>query len=173
MAERDLVDDFVDSWRRELPEVVGPDLGLAKRVARLSVLLGDAADEALAEHGLTRAEYEILAGLRAQGRPYRRKPAELSKTLLLSTGGTSNVLQRLAASELVAREPDPDDRRSSWVRLTPRGVRLTEQLVRETTAAHADVLASLPEATKERLGDLLREVLLAVDPIHRRHRARY
>lgn len=119
--------------------MAGSDLELAKRVARLSAVLGHATEEALAEHGLTKAEYEILARLR---------------------------------SEPVTREPDPDDRRSSWVRLTPRGVRVTEQLVRDAVEAQADVLAPLPEATRKQLTDLLRDVLLAVDPAHRRRRRR-
>ncbi len=80
---------------------------------------------------------------------------------MLTTGGTSNILQRLVAAGLVEREPDPADGRSSWVRLTPLGVDKAEELSLATTEAHREH-ADVPEPAARALADLLRDVLLAL-----------
>ncbi|WP_267884976.1 MarR family transcriptional regulator [Kitasatospora phosalacinea] len=92
--------------------------------------------------GLTAAEYGVLAVLRRVGEPYRLKPTGLTSALLLSSGGTGNVLKRLGAAGLASREADAGDGCSSWVRLTPEGVRAAEAAVRAVTAAHAGIVAA-------------------------------
>jgi len=60
--------------------VVGVELALAKRAGRLSALLGERVNAELARMGLTKAEYEILAVLRASGAPYRLRPSDLASS---------------------------------------------------------------------------------------------
>ncbi len=160
----DVVDEIVAGWRAELPQVAELPLELAKRLGRLAGLIDVATSAELDRLGRTKAEYEVLARLRAAGRPYRRKPHELAQSLLLSSGGTTNVLHRLTAAGLVIREADASDRRSVWVRLTADGVRVAEDAVMAASAAQAAVLGALPEPTARALADLLRDVLHAVDP---------
>ncbi|NJC86618.1 MarR family transcriptional regulator [Planosporangium mesophilum] len=162
MARRDTVDDLVDAWRAELPAVAGPELELGKRAARLAALLGEATNAQLTRFGLTRAEYEVLAVLRAAGEPYRLRPTDLASRLLLSSGGTSNLLRRLTGAGLVAREADARDARSSWVRLTTSGVHIAEASVRAASSAQAALLHSVPEDTARAAIDALREVLVAL-----------
>ncbi|WP_051581199.1 MarR family winged helix-turn-helix transcriptional regulator [Pseudonocardia acaciae] len=168
----DVVDEIVGGWRTELPQVAGVPLELAKRAGRLAGLIDAAVVTELDRLGRTKAEYEVLSRLRLVGRPYRRKPHELASSLLLSSGGTTNVLHRLTAAGLVVREADPDDRRSVWVRLTPEGVRAAEETVLAANAAQSELLGRLPEATARALADLLRDVLAAIDPGGIRDRAR-
>lgn len=159
---RDLVDAIVDQWRAELPAVAGIELELSKRAGRLSALLGDAASAELARLGLTKAEYEVLAVLRSGGPPYRLRPTDLATRLTLSSGGTSNVLRRLTETELVEREVDPRDARSSWVQLAPAGVTLAEEAVLAATEAQAAALEKVPRETIEAATRALRELLLAL-----------
>jgi DNA-binding MarR family transcriptional regulator len=140
----DPVDDLLSAWRRELPDILGPTSELAKRILVLSGELSAATKRELPRFGLTVAEFDVLATLRRSGRPYRMKSNELSRALLLSTGGTSNVTNHLVAEELVVREQDPDDGRSTLIRLTPRGIALAEDAVRATSAAHAQIFATVP-----------------------------
>ncbi|WP_327085053.1 MarR family winged helix-turn-helix transcriptional regulator [Nonomuraea sp. NBC_01738] len=159
---RDTVDVIAEAWRKELPGVVGLELELGKRAARLSALLSERVEAELARLGLTKAEYEILAVLRATGEPYRLRPTELSQRLLLSSGGTSNLLRRLAAARLIDREPDPLDARSSWVSLTPQGVKDAEAAVKAASQAQAALLQAVPADTARAAIDALREVLIAL-----------
>lgn len=163
---RDVVDGILDAWRGQLPEVAGIELELSKRAGRLNALLTEAANAQLTRFGLTKAEYDVLAVLRSQGEPYRLRPTDLAARLLLSSGGTSNVLRRLAAEGLITREADPDDARSTWVQLTGEGVDTAEAAVLASTEAHRNLLKALPPKTARAAADVLREVLLALGDRH-------
>ena len=159
---KDAVDAVADSWERELPGLVGVELALAKRAGRVSALFGERVNAELARMGLTKAEYEILAVLRASGAPYRLRPSDLTNRLLLSSGGTSNLLRRLTAADLVEREPDPADARSSWVQLTAHGIKVAEDAVRAAIAAQAALLRPVPPEIVEAAVTALRDLLLAL-----------
>jgi DNA-binding MarR family transcriptional regulator len=86
----------------------------------------------------------------------------LAQRLVLTSGGISNVLRRLEAADLIERDPDPSDARSSWVRLSDRGVRSAEAAVRAASAAQAAALRDLPPETAQAAIDALRAVLIAL-----------
>ena len=135
----DRVDELVASWQAELPETVSATTELAKRIMLLAGELDEATRRELPAFGLTPAEFDVLMALRRSGPPYRMKPNELTRSLLMSSGGTSNVLNHLVAAGHVGREADPNDGRSTWVTLTERGVALAGEVVLVTTAAHDQV----------------------------------
>ncbi|MEV5708840.1 MarR family transcriptional regulator [Actinoallomurus sp. NPDC052274] len=162
MERPDRVDAMLAAWRAEDPGVATLTLELTKRVGRLAALCAEAAQRALEEFGVTYAEFDVLATLRRSGRPYRLKPGTLAESSMLTTGGTSNILQRLGAAGLVRREPDPDDRRSTWVCLTPEGLELTNRIVAATGREHEALFGGVTEETGRALADLLREVLLTL-----------
>jgi DNA-binding MarR family transcriptional regulator len=156
------VDDITDAWGRELPGVVGTELELSKRAARLAALLAAPVEAALARRGLTKTEYDVLAVLRSAGKPYRLRPSVLTQRLVLTSGGTSNVIRRLSAADLVERDPDPSDARSSWVQLTAHGVNVAEDLVRAASAAQAAALRDVPQDAIRAAIGALRDVLVAL-----------
>jgi len=167
----DPVDELLAAWRAELPEVLGPESELVKRVLLLGAAFGEATAAELPALGLTAAEFDVLATLRRAGPPYARQSGALTRALLLSTGGTSNVVHRLASRGLVERQPEPDDRRAVRVVLTGDGVQLAEKAVRANTAAHARVLATVPPEALQHAADALRAVT-AAEPWRRTHAAR-
>lgn len=163
MYEPDHVDEIIAAWRREMPEVAGLPLELAKRTALLSAAFDAVTAEELDKLGLTPADYGILATLRRVGAPHRLKPTDLTNALLLSSGGTSNIIKRLVAAGYVVRESDDRDGRSSWVRLTARGIEVTEEAVRLTTRAHERLVERIPEQTARLISELLRVALASVE----------
>ncbi|MEJ3658718.1 MarR family transcriptional regulator [Actinomycetes bacterium KLBMP 9759] len=158
----DPVDAIIAAWTAELPEVLGPESELVKRVLLLSGALGGATAAQLPRFGLTSAEFEVLVALRRSGAPYALKANEISRALLLSSGGTSNVVNRLVARRLAERRPDPDDGRGTRVALTPEGVELAERAVRATTRAHSEVLRGVPPEAISAAADALRAVFAAL-----------
>lgn len=159
---KDVVDTIAAVWARELAPVGGVQFELSKRAARLSALFSERVNAELAKLGLTKAEYEILAVLRAAGAPYRLRPSDLSGRLLLSSGGTSNLLRRLGDAGLVEREADTSDARSSWVRLSADGVGVAEKAVLAASSAQSALLASVPPERAEAANAALRELLIAL-----------
>lgn len=154
----DPVDELIATWRRELPEALGPTSELSKRIMLLGARLERATRELLPSLGLTIAGFDILVGLRRAGKPYRVKPGELAKTLLLSTGGTSNAVNQLESRGLVRRIADPGDARSTWIELTGEGVALAERAVVANTAAHAKVFEGVAAEDVEAAAGGLRRV---------------
>ncbi|WP_432882973.1 MarR family winged helix-turn-helix transcriptional regulator [Kribbella sp. CA-245084] len=152
----DPVDRLIASWWQELPEVLYPSSELAKRIMLLAGELNEATRRVLRDLGLTTAEFDVIVSLRRGGTPYRQKPSDLSRNLLLSSGGTSNVTNQLVRRGLVVREPDPDDGRGTQIRLTPEGVSLAERAVKASSAAHHELWADLPDGTVDQAAKALR-----------------
>ncbi|GAA0590954.1 MarR family transcriptional regulator [Kutzneria viridogrisea] len=159
----DRVEQLIAAWQSELPEVLGPGTELVKRVLVLAADLDAATRRELPAFDLTPAEYEVLVGLRRSGPPYRLKPGELGRALLLSSGGTSNIVNRLTARGLVTRESDPDDGRGTLICLTEQGGQLAEAAVKASSAAHEEVFADLPPEVLRTATEALREVFAVLD----------
>jgi DNA-binding MarR family transcriptional regulator len=157
----DPVDELMAAWRAELPDVLNHASELAKRIMVLGAALADATRRELPGIGLTVGEFDVLVALRRAGPPYRMKPSQLARSLMLSTGGTSNVTNRLVERHLVARKADPDDARGALLQLTPDGVALAERAVRVNSAAHAAVFDGVPVEVIDRAAAALREVTAA------------
>ena len=94
------------------------------------------------DHGLTIARYDVLAHLDMAGG--RLRLSELASSVMLSPSGLSKLLDRMEASELIEREPDPRDARSTYAVITARG----RELVTKARAGHHDLL-------RRRFGDAL------------------
>ncbi|MER6841102.1 MarR family winged helix-turn-helix transcriptional regulator [Streptomyces platensis] len=76
-----------------------------------------------------RADYEVLNALLSAGEPCEPRPMDLRERLLLTSGGTSNVLNRLVKAGLLTRQQGASDGRSNWVRLSDTGLHLAEDKV--------------------------------------------
>ncbi|MFJ8716167.1 MarR family winged helix-turn-helix transcriptional regulator [Streptomyces violaceus] len=157
----DPVDAWMDSWRTELPEVEHASSELTKRIMFLSAALDGVMRRELTELELTAAEFDVLVTLRRSGAPYRMKPNQLARSVMLTTGGTTNVAHRLVARGVVEREDDPEDARSNWLRLTADGVALAERAVLVNAAAHDALFEGVPTTVVEEATAALRDLFAA------------
>jgi DNA-binding MarR family transcriptional regulator len=82
------------------------------------------------DSGLTMPRYDVLMQLDMAGG--RLGLSELASTIVLSASGLSKLLDRMEASELIRREADPRDARSTFARITPRG----RSLVKKARLSH-------------------------------------
>lgn len=64
MRERDRVDEMIEGWRAELPEAATVQLEIVKRVSLLKSRIEEVTQAVLGRHGLTYAEFDVLATLR-------------------------------------------------------------------------------------------------------------
>lgn len=158
----DEVDRLATHWTASgMPQDAITRLELSKRVSRLALRHEQAMKVALAELGLTYAEFDVLAALHRAGGPLR--PSELTRALYLTSGGTSNVLQRLTAAGHVEREPNTEDARGRWVRLTPSGEAITDKAMAASARVHEDLFAGIPTPTIRTAADALREITAVTD----------
>jgi DNA-binding MarR family transcriptional regulator len=158
VTERDGVDLIIEQWRRERPELDSSPIGVIGRISRLAREIEARLEPVYREHGLEPGWHDILATLRRSGG--RLRPTDLTNASMLTSSGTTKRLDKLEDAGLIAREPDPDDRRGTLIGLTPAGRRLIDEL----TPAHLDnerrILGGLSEAEQRRLADLLRKLQL-------------
>lgn len=156
---RDQVDRILRQWARERPDLDTSPMSVIARISRLSRILERRIEDVLEQHGLNEPQFGVLAALRRAGPPYCLSPTALYSSLLISSGAMTNRLDRLTALGLVRRVPDPGDRRSSLVQLTPKGLRIVERAVGAHTANEQALLSSLSVSQQRDLAKLLRTLL--------------
>lgn len=156
----DRVSVAIDQWRRECPELELLPMELTARLGAVSRhITQDYLDPFFSERGLQPREFDVLATLRRAGEPYALTPTQLFKVLMFSSGGMTNQLDRLEKAGLIARRPNPDDRRSMLVTLTAAGL----DLVDSTLAPHVDnearALSPLNDEEQRTLNALLAKLM--------------
>jgi DNA-binding MarR family transcriptional regulator len=156
----------IELWARERPDLDTSGAEIVGRLLRLGAIALDAIELTLAPHGLRARAYSVLAILRTHGAPeYEAPPRVLLDATFLTTGGLTNLLDRMEVAGLVARRPDPNDRRGILVRLTPHGVTLIDQVAAEVGRVERTLVADLTEEERGQLARLLSRLLTALDPI--------
>ncbi len=102
-------------------------------LSRAHAAIGARAAADVARHGLTLAEFGVLEALHHKGRMLL---GEVQRSLLVSSGGVTYLVDRLVARGLVRREECPEDRRARYAALTEAGT----AFVRAAFPAHAAVV---------------------------------
>src|SRR5205823_5283249 len=125
-AMSDRIDEIVVQWNRERPKLDVSALATVGRLIRIAQLADSTLGGGLAAHGLQRGWFDLLAPLRRAGEPYELNPTQLMRATLLSSGGVTKRLDRLAEAGLVERRPDPSDRRGTLVGLTAKGKKVVD-----------------------------------------------
>ena len=155
----DEVDDLVAAWGRERPDLDTSPMQVLSRVDRLARHVDRARAAAFSRHDLEGWEFDVLAALRRQGRPYELSPGDLIRATLSTSGTMTNRVNRLAARGLVVRQPNRDDRRGVLVRLTDDGRTRVQLALADLLAYERRVLAAIDPDEREELTTLLRRLL--------------
>lgn len=165
MERGDHVAHVLEQWRRELPEIDRAPMGVVGRISRLAHLLQARLEPVFSAHGLNGGEFDVLAALRRSGRPYRLTPTELSRALMVTSGGMTKRLTALERRGLIAREPDPHDGRSTAVSLTREGKRLVEAILPDHMANEDNLLGGLDDRERAELARLLEELAVSLGDV--------
>ena len=136
----DAVDQLLEAWKEARPDLDPSPLGIVGRVIVLAQHLEKSVATALADHGITLGQFDILATLRRKGPKGGLTPTQLLGSVMLSSGGMTSRLDTLERSDWIERHPDPSDRRGVIIELTPKG----RKLIDAATATRFD------EASKSR-----------------------
>lgn len=160
---RDSVDDIVDAWERERPEIDFAPMKVLSRVWRLSKHLDRTRRAAFVTSELESWEFDVLSALRRAGSPFQLSPKSLLEQTLVSSGTMTNRIDRMAQRGLVERRTDPNDGRGILVSMTEDGRRRVDTAITELVTAEAELLARLSKADQERIAALLRKLSLDID----------
>ena len=157
----DTVDALIEAWRRVRPELATRPLEVVGRVIVLAKYLERSVESALAPHKLSLGQFDILATLRRQDAGMT--PSQLLRSVVLSSGGMTNRLDRLEQAGWIVREADPDDRRGVMVVLTAKGRKAIDAATDTRFAEAAESVPPLTAKETEHLAELLRRWLNGVE----------
>jgi DNA-binding MarR family transcriptional regulator len=118
-------------------------MGVIGRLSRLTRHLEGTFEERVQAQRLGVGGFDVLAALRRAGRPYRITPNQLYNSLLISSGAMTNRIDRLERQGLASRAPNPHDRRSVLVALTPKGKRVIDEAVSDHVTKENKLLSTL------------------------------
>lgn len=163
--ERDEVDEIVERWQSERPDLDVAPLQVLSRVTRLARHMDRARRAAFAAHGLETWEFDVLSALRRAGPPYQLSPGALLRATLVTSGTMTNRIDRLAAAGLVSRSRDPQDKRGVLVQLTGQGGRTVDAAMSDLLTRERAILTSLGAAEQARLAGSLRILLAPFDAV--------
>jgi len=162
-VDQDALDAIVAEWRRERPDLDVRAKHTTGRIIRLASLFQQAYVEIFEPLGLNEGDYGVLAPLRRAGAPFTLTPTALAEHRMMTTGGMTKALDRLETKGLVARLPNPADRRGSLVRLTEAGRTVVDEAMNRHVATEQRLMSPLDDNEQEQLTVLLRKLLRALD----------
>ena len=157
--------DHIDRFLEQLDGLCDLDYeveGIVDRIGSLNKRFRRQMDQTLAEHGMTRQDWEVLKTLRHHGID-TCSPGDVSSELELSSGAVTNRLDRLERAGLILRRPDPSDRRGVKLELTPEGERRWTESTNAQAVKEALLAGALTKPEQRQLNDLLRKLMLAFE----------
>lgn len=159
--EPDAVDEIRAGWAALRPELDTSAVDVVGRLIRASALIVRATEERLAEHGLTRGEFDVLTTLRRADAP--QSPTSLRTIGLASAPAITKRLHALDRRGLVVRSANPADGRGALIALTAEGVELVDRAFPEVLAVERELLSGVGERRREEATRSLRAVLASVE----------
>lgn len=131
------------------------DSNLCILLARASHSLLRELARAIEPVGLSPREHEVMSAAMSG----QHTQAELARMIDLDKTTMVNTLDQLEAAGLAERRPLPGDRRVRVIAVTAAGKRKVREADKVIHAVHEDVLATLPQGTREGFTDGLRQLV--------------
>jgi DNA-binding MarR family transcriptional regulator len=132
------------------------------RILQLALFLNDDMERDLAGYGLTISRTRVLWELHVRGPVTQR---ELAQAIDVSARNVTGLVDALAETGFVTREPHPSDRRAALVTLTAHGKRTTDDLARRQRELARDLFERMPPERFDAFAAGLAEVLERLDAL--------
>jgi len=158
--------DIADSWARERPDLDPLDYLLPIYMVRLGRIVERDGDQTWKKmFKLSSPEMRVLLALRRAGGDFSRRPTDLFRALLVTSGAITKIVDRLSADGLVKRRSDPSDKGGFLIHLTAKGKKVADdaltQMARTTVLAASGI--SLSRKERKLLIDLCERILIDIE----------
>jgi DNA-binding MarR family transcriptional regulator len=151
--------DIATSWARERPDLDPLDYLLSiylLRIGRIIDRVGSKQWERI--FSLSGAEIRVLLALRRAGGNYSRRPTDLFRALLVTSGAITKKVDRMTAAGLVTRI----NKGGLRVQLTPKGKQVADKAMTEIARSSlmSRTRVSLSRRERKVLAKLCEKILL-------------
>jgi DNA-binding MarR family transcriptional regulator len=158
--------DIAESWARERPDLDPVDYLLPIYMVRLGRIVERDGDQIWKRmFKISSPEMRVLLALRRAGGDFSRRPTDLFRALLVTSGAITKIVDRLSADGLVKRRPDPSDKGGFLIHLTAKGKKVADdaltQMTRTTVLAASRI--SLSRRERKLMVDLCERILLDIE----------
>jgi len=163
MSKDDLIDSLINEWQQERPQLDSSAMEIVGRILKLSKILEKSASKALSSYGIHYTDLDVLATIKRSGTPYELTPSQLIKSVLITSGAMTALLNRLTKLELIYRSQDSKDGRIKLVGLTPKGSKLIDKAIETRFNEAKDSISVLNKKENTELSALLKKLLISMD----------
>ena len=163
MSKKDIIDSLISEWKDERPELDTSAMEVVGRILNLSKILEKRASKSLSVYNIHYTDLDVLATIRRSGIPYKLTPSQLMKSVLITSGAMTALLNRLTKLKLIYRSPDPKDGRIKLAGLTPKGIELIDKAIETRFIEASDSIKILNKTENKTLSILLKKLLNSLD----------
>jgi DNA-binding MarR family transcriptional regulator len=118
-----LIHEIARQWKDERPDLDLQNFLLQIYLQRIGRIIERRFSRMCLRRFAMRAQdMRLLLALRRGGAPFARRPTDLFKALLVTSGAITKQVDRMVKKKLVRRLPDPDYRGGFLVQLSDRGL---------------------------------------------------
>jgi len=160
---KDSIDRFVEGAVLLFPTLEPEVEAAVDRIMKITKYLDRLTERTVGIFGINTGEFRLLLLMHRQAPGTRMSAGALAERLNLSSSAMTNRLDRLEERGLIARERDPDDRRSVLVSVTPHGEDVVGQAVQQQAKKESDFLDALKPEEQRRLNTFLRSLILEIE----------
>ncbi len=163
MNKKDLIDSLISEWKEERPELDTSAMEVVGRILKLSKILEKRVSKVLLPYHIHYTDLDVLATIRRSGKPYELTPSQLMKSVLITSGAMTALLNRLTKLKLIYRSPDSKDGRIKLAGLTPKGIELIDKSIEIRFIEASDSIKILNKTDSTELSILLKKLLKSLD----------
>ncbi|MGG5174951.1 MarR family winged helix-turn-helix transcriptional regulator [Pseudarthrobacter sp. J1763] len=157
----DYVDTMRQQWASIYPELDTEAAGVVARITRIARMIQLRGDVVLAEHGVTRDEFELMSLLARSAGPLT--PSALAASQITSAAAVTKRLKKLDDAGWVRREVNPSDGRGALIHLTQEGSSVLRPIIDAVAKFDSALLGELTANDSEQLANQLRALLTSVE----------
>jgi DNA-binding MarR family transcriptional regulator len=162
--KHDNIDMLVSEWKNERPELDAEAMHIVGRILKLGKVLEKRVSKVLQKSGIHYTDLDVLATIRRSGEPYKLSPKQLMRSVLITSGAMTALLDRLTKLGLVYRANDARDGRIKLVGLTEKGIEIIDKTIKIRFAEAKSAVEVFDEEEHQDLSALLKKLLLSLEP---------
>ena len=162
MDHQQLISETLETWSKERPDLNFTAMGIGLKFDIITTATMALAAEEIADLGVNIGEFDVLATLRRNGKNGVLTPTEIASAALVSPSGLTHRLTQLEKMGHIIRQNDPNDRRSSLVRLTPQGRKIADIAIERISEHATQQISSFSAEEVEVLNAALDKVLAMI-----------
>ncbi|MBU1012492.1 MAG: MarR family transcriptional regulator [Bacteroidetes bacterium] len=161
--DSDIIDILIAEWKKERPELDVESMQVVGRILKLSKILEKRTNKALKNSNIYYTDLDVLATIRRSGAPYELSPKQLMKSVLITSGAMTALLDRLTKLQLIYRAPNTQDGRIKLAGLTEKGIKIIDEAIVIRFKDAKSVVEVFNKTEHEELAILLKKLLIFLE----------